>query len=500
MVVLSNQLLFTGTPEDDVVSGTSGTDYLYGSVGNDTLRGLAGFDILRGSDGSDTLFGGTGSDGLDGLAGNDQLSGEADVDNLRGGEGVDRIDGGDGNDIISGGGGGDILTGGPGADIFSYHGARESRGSGTDQIQDFDAQDRIDLSSVEPGAAAFTFIGGATFTEAGQIRAVTDSAGTHIQINTGGDASPEMSIDLANGAAFTTANLILTGNPNHDFGFDTVTVGDGGDILAPVAAVDVLEGGAGNDYLYGGLLDDTLHGGADNDDVRGGEGNDTLFGDEGHDVLDGSLGNDVMSGGDGNDILRGQAGADQMDGGTGDDHIDGGAGNDTIVDNDGFDEIFGGAGNDNIIVRGLSWSTASGDAGNDIIVVGDNGVAYGGAGADILTADLQHGGYVVLDGGSGVDRFNVNTAADETHGIAYVYGFDQGREHIQVNGTASASANWASLDANHDGILSDADTTAQGPFNGTGVYAGSWGITTFVDGDEVAFMGIQQINRSDWIA
>ncbi len=48
MVQLAGQRLFTGSPENDVVSGTGAGDYLFGDRGNDTLSGLSGTDILRG--------------------------------------------------------------------------------------------------------------------------------------------------------------------------------------------------------------------------------------------------------------------------------------------------------------------------------------------------------------------------------------------------------------------------------------------------------------------
>ena len=160
---------------------------------------------------------------------------------------------------------------------------------------------------------------------------------TIIEVNTLGASGAEMAIELANGAAFGAANLVLTGNPNGDFGSDGILVGDGGDILAPVPAVDVIDGGGGEDYIYGGQLDDDLHGGADNDIVRGRAGNDILSGDEGHDVLDGGDGNDQLFGGDGIETMRGQPGNDQLDGGEGNDFLDGGT---------SVDRILGGGGDD----------------------------------------------------------------------------------------------------------------------------------------------------------
>jgi Ca2+-binding RTX toxin-like protein len=488
VVALTNQSLFVGTQEDDVVSGTSGGDYLYGSTGNDTFRGLAGFDILRGSDGNDTVFGGTGSDGLDGNAGNDTLFGEDGVDNLRGDEGVDQLNGGDGNDILSGGGGADTLLGGAGADIFVYHDARESRGSGTDHIADFEAQDRIDLSSLEPGAAEFAFIGSAAFTAVGQIRAETIGTVTHVEANTGGDRSPEFTIDLDNAAVFTADNLILTGNPNHDSGGDSVIVGDGGDLLAPIPTADVLSGGAGNDYLYGGQLDDIVSGGPDNDIVRGSEGNDTLHGDQGHDVLDGSIGNDLMFGDDGNDILRGQNGADQLDGGPGDDQLDGGAGNDRLFDPSGANDLHGGAGSDSVVSQAVEWSTASGDDANDYVSVA-SGVAFGGGANDHVEGITVGGSTAVAEGDAGIDTFRAQVFNDGVHGVVAFADFKSGTDKMLVFGDHSAADNWATLDVNHDNVLNAAD----------GHYVDANGMSLHVGDDDIWVAGVNQINASDWV-
>ncbi|MFQ5565884.1 MAG: calcium-binding protein, partial [Paracoccaceae bacterium] len=75
---------------------------------------------------------------------------------------------------------------------------------------------------------------------------------------------------------------------------------------------------------------DTLSGGDGDDVLRGGDGNDTLSGGDGDDVLRGGDGNDTLSGGDGDDVLRG---------GDGNDVLIGGRGNDTMRDGDG-DNVF----------------------------------------------------------------------------------------------------------------------------------------------------------------
>lgn len=431
MVVLSNQSLFVGGIDDDQVSGTSSYDYLFGNEGNDTLRGLGGFDILRGSFGNDSLSGGDGSDGLEGNDGDDQLFGGAGADNLKGEAGNDSLDGGPGDDVLSGGVGADTLVGGAGADIFVYHDVRESRASGTDHIVDFGGLDRIDLSSVEPGASTFRFIGSAAFTGLGQIRAETIGSHTFVEANTSGDASPDLVVDLANGAPFTADNLILTGNPNHDVGGDGTVLGDGGDIIDPTLTQpqpDLLFGGPGEDYVNGGALNDELHGGPDSDMVRGSDGDDVVFGDEGHDYVDGGLGNDIMSGGDGNDILRGQNGTDQLDGAAGNDVLDGGAGSDNVL---------GGAGDD-VLIGGRGQDTLQGQDGAD---------TFGWASA-------AEGRDVVVDFTPGVDKFEIDHVLRGFNGsearlgqfvrLAHVAGSADATLQVDANGAAGGS-NWSDL-------------------------------------------------------
>ena len=154
MVMVSNVSFFEGSLEDDVVSGTKRGDYFFASFGNDTLSGLIGPDILRGSFGNDIIYGGEGADGLQGGDDDDQLFGEQGNDNLLGSAGNDVLDGGDGNDVLSGGPGRDRLIGGAGADLFVFGETRESTPGAPDRIEDFAAEDHIDLSSIDGQASA----------------------------------------------------------------------------------------------------------------------------------------------------------------------------------------------------------------------------------------------------------------------------------------------------------------------------------------------------------
>lgn len=430
MVMLSNVSFFEGSLEDDVVSGTRRGDYFFASFGNDTLSGLIGPDILRGSFGNDIINGGEGADGLQGGDDDDQLFGEQGNDNLLGSAGNDVLDGGDGNDVLSGGPGRDRLIGGAGADLFVFGETRESTPGAPDRIEDFAAEDHIDLSSIDgqanaAGGQSLSFIGSAAFSAEGQIRVAVVGGSTVIEINTTGASGADMAIELTNGAAFGAANLVLTGNPTGDFGSDEILVGDGGDLLAPVPAVDTFDGGGGEDYIYGGQLDDVLSGGADNDIVRAGPGNDILHGGQGHDVLDGSDGNDQLFGDDGIDTIRGQKGSDQLDGGEGNDFLDGGDSGDRLLGGGGDDILFGASGGDQL----------TGGGGSDTFLWTGNG----------------EGRDTILDYEAGVDRFELdgilrNFNGSEAALAKYVRFVPSGSGSVlQVDSDGGGSGGWRDL-------------------------------------------------------
>ena len=126
-----------------VILGTNRGETLLGTPGDDLMRALGGDDILRGFGGADQLFGGNG---------NDLLLGKGGLDRVHGGAGADRF----ALRLLS-----DAPAGGP---VY-------------DEVLDFSRaqHDRIDLSRLDakggvPGDQAFTFVGTAEFSAAGQLR------------------------------------------------------------------------------------------------------------------------------------------------------------------------------------------------------------------------------------------------------------------------------------------------------------------------------------------
>jgi Ca2+-binding RTX toxin-like protein len=191
----------------DVVNGGAGIDQL-GLRGNYTIvfgaGQLTGIESIGLVSAQDTRFGALGSTynynltlndanlasgvlmTVDGAAlrGGETLTfnGSAETDGLFrifGGQGNDVITTGAGNDILQGGRGADDMTGGAGADSFRYLATADSPMGPSDRIFGFEGGiDKIDLSRIDadvntPGDQAFSFIGGASFSNhAGELRAV----------------------------------------------------------------------------------------------------------------------------------------------------------------------------------------------------------------------------------------------------------------------------------------------------------------------------------------
>lgn len=329
-----------------------------------------------------TLMGGDAADTLAGIGvAHDVLFGQGGADTLIGGAGRDTLVGGDGNDLILGGLDADRLSGGAGNDIFRFATAAEMAG---DSIGDARPGDRLDLAF----AAAFTFIGAAAFSGAGnEVRAerVTLEDGSAALLLQTVDATLTLAgtvyVAPAGGGVFDiVANRVITGTN----GAETLEGAGGADTLRALGGDDVVRIG-----LAGGV-------------AFGQDGADTLIGNVGADLLNGGNGDDVATGGEGADTLLGYDGADSLSGGAGADSMNGNAGADTLLGDDGDDRLSGGTEND-LLIGGEGADTLMGDVGDDTLVAGTEGsVLNGGRGADRLESGV---GADIMTGGSHDDRF-----------------------------------------------------------------------------------------------
>ena len=221
----------------------------------------------------------------------------------------------------------------------------------------------------------------------------------------------------------------LTGNSIDN----TITAGNGNDMLDGGAGADILVGGLGNDVYLVDSLGDTVTelANAGSDEIRtalasysiaavANVENLTGTAATGQALTGNSLDN-TITGGAGNDTLDGGAGNDTLDGGTGNDTMSGGLGNDVyIVDsaadtiteaaNEGIDEARTALASYSMAaianVEKLTGTAATGQAltGNSLA-----NTVTGGAGNDTLDGDA---GNDTLIGGLGNDVYIVDSAAD----------------------------------------------------------------------------------------
>ena len=261
-----------GTAAADKVTGKGGADIAFGGAGNDRIDGGAGADYMNGGAGNDTFvvddagdktvevagggtdavqagitwtladqietlvltakagnIGGTGNalnNTITGNEGANLLQGRAGSDRLFGGLGNDYLRGGAGNDLLIGGGGADklygdlgrdTLTGGTQADIFAFTaGSTAATRSGADRITDFlhTERDRISLAAIDAntslaGDQAFTFIGTAAFTGAGQLHYVQAAGNTFVEGDVNGDGKADLVLRLDGLHALVAGDFVL---------------------------------------------------------------------------------------------------------------------------------------------------------------------------------------------------------------------------------------------------------------------------------------------------
>ncbi|MBB2794235.1 UNVERIFIED_ORG: Ca2+-binding RTX toxin-like protein [Rhizobium pisi] len=385
-----------GSAFNDTLGSTSPFSYtLQGGAGNDTyVVGSAVTGIVEAAGGGD--------DEIRTTATSYSMSSYANVERLTftgtgnatltGNTGDNIITGGTGNDILTGGDGDDILIGGAGADQLIG-------GAGTDTASYANAAAAITLNlktGVHTGDAA-----GDTFSSieafAGSNFNDTLIGGTSDDILIGGAGADQLIGDAgtdtasyANAATAITLNL-KTGVHTGDAAGDTFD------------SIEVFTGSSFDDTFFSSASADTLNGAA---------GTDTIDYSLSSDAVNVDLTTNVVSGGDaaGDVVINfervvGSAFADTLASSTSGHALVGGAGNDIyVVGNQGvtITEAAGGgtdeirttltsysmaafANVERLIFTGSGNTTLTGNSGNNVIAGGTgNDTLIGGAGADQL--------------------------------------------------------------------------------------------------------------------
>ena len=204
-----------GNGADNWLRGGGGDDRLIGGSGSDQLDGEEGNDRLSGQDGADILRGAGGADRLSGGRQDDMISGGGGADLLNGSRGQDALYGGSGNDRLIGGGGADRLTGQKGADTFIWRRHDNSTATAPDRVTDFDRGvdllqlNEMDADSTTGGRQSFSFIGGADFTAAGQLRIQTGGPILRLEADRDGDGNADFVVELAGLPGLGADDLLL---------------------------------------------------------------------------------------------------------------------------------------------------------------------------------------------------------------------------------------------------------------------------------------------------
>ena len=246
-------------------------------------------------------------------------------------------------------------------------------------------------------------------------------------------------------------DAILPGAAPND---DLVKAGDGNDSVYANLGNDMVYGGNGNDALYGGVGNDTLSGDAGNDRLFGGSGKDVEYGGTGNDVLYGGPGDDCLYGGTGNDTLIGEAGHNHLSGGDGNDTFVGGEGADTFAGGTGLDVIDYSQSAEGVDVNLTTGTLSGGDAGNDKIAYGIDGVIGSNQGDHLVGFDQQgtsaadtytnafygEGGNDTIDGMGGNDSLYGGSGDDIIHGGAGTDTIDGGCGDDTLDGGTGADS------------------------------------------------------------
>ncbi|PTQ75089.1 Hint domain-containing protein [Celeribacter persicus] len=356
-----------------------------------------------------------GNDYLDGGAGNDTLYGEGGDDTLLGGADNDTLYGGEGDDTLQGGIGADVLYGDQGES--TEESGRQATITIDSQAGAYDGM--LVLKTVaEDGSERFFVLAKSYDDSIGNTYTVNLEEGETVYV---GITSPEGTFYSDSENAQSTNNddgsvtynfEDIAGLGDQDFKDVVVTVSvQEPEDASTAGGDDHLDGGAGNDTLYGEGGDDTLVGGTGTNYLHGGAGDDTFIGGDGADTFQGGAGQDnidysgsdeavyvnlstsTLSGGDAdNDTIQG--GIDGVIGSEYDDTLIGFDHQGTTEEDTYTNEFWGMGGDD----------TISGRGGDDYLDGGDgNDVIKGGAGDDVIiggadgTPDRGYGPYLADD-------------------------------------------------------------------------------------------------------
>ena len=397
--LVSIESIDPGVGGDDTVTAKDGNVTVIGGAGADKITLGKGTQIVLGDSGSATFDGGviaTVTSTATDVGGNDTITATEGDTTILGGAGADTIKVGAGYHVILGDSGRAVFRNGRAQRIESI----TPEIGGDDIITAQDGESRI--------------IGGAG------SDTITTGAGNHVILGDSGEA--DFTVTVTGSVTTSVLARIATTAPAVG-GADTITFGSGNNVVLGGAGGDTIKGGDKGAVILGdngivtfdalgriqrALSFDTAIGGDDSITVGNGDN-----------VVLGGTGRDTITIGDGNNVVLGDSGQadfeagliveiasispevgdrDTISLGSGRNTVVGGAGGDTITAGirngvkvgTGTNVILGDAGHARFTADGLPIlveTTYDNVGGDDTITVGDGvAVILGGSGGDIITA------------------------------------------------------------------------------------------------------------------
>jgi len=314
-----------GSEFNDLLSGNAAPNILLGRGGDDMLQGREGADLLDGDEGFDiSIYADSSAGILVNLQSGDTGGGNAEGDTLVDIEGVigsayadlltgdDRdnyLSGGDGDDILSGGDGDDVLDGGPGANTIYAGAGEDTIKAGGENSRAFGGEGADNLENSGEDTELYGEEGGDHILVNGSANVLVDGGTGNDELHSwiayndvqllGGDGNDLLvTHQLIASSVFSSPTIMRGGAGNdylHSLKSDSLSGGEGDDLLVNQYAPGILNGDSGNDILFcqeyrnfsGHVLEDHLTGGTGHDLLQGGWSNDHyyFFSGDGDDII-----------------------------------------------------------------------------------------------------------------------------------------------------------------------------------------------------------------------
>ena len=474
------------------VTGTAFADSMVGGAENNRFRGRAGNDTLNGGLGGDYTEYQNATTGVtanlttgvatDGEGGTDRL---ISIEHVIGGSHADHLTGvaqlGRSTSLLRGGGGNDTLVGINGEYVVADY-ADQTKGltinlaTGTANDGNGGIDTLITIRGLNMfGDFADRLTGSAAnewFNPSRGADYVNGAAGFDIIAYAGTDTGG-VSVNLVTARARDIGGAIDTilgfEGVSAGFGDDTIIGNALGNLIAPGAGADSINGGGGQDtisYSFAFAPDGiqyTTNEDGDRLPVQGvtidlltqratdfAGDVDTLvsiehaIGGTGNDILRGNGFDNYLGGAEGKDTIQGGGGNDTLDGGTGNDRMLGGLGNDTYLLDSAADVVVElskqgtdtvrtglatyalGANVENLVATNATNHRFTGNGLDNLII--------GGAGADTIAGGI---GNDTIDGGAGIDRMLGSAGNDlfiATAGDVVIEALNAGHDTVQATG------------------------------------------------------------------